>query len=102
MHVTLGEVFAEIVLRIALASVIGGNALRRGDRARVAFFWAAWTFLVPCLTPFFYLHYRFTCTHSKPKPTAHCKYCGALIVGQPAYCPACSRQLRGSEEIHGK
>ena len=102
MQVTLGQVLAEISLRVCLAVAIGANALRRGDRARVVCFWAAWTFLVPCITPFFYLHYRVNRTHSKPKPTTQCRYCGGLTVGTPSYCPHCSRQLRSSEEIHGK
>ena len=30
-----------------------------------------------------------------------CRYCGQAFAGDPAYCPHCSKQLKGAGEIHG-
>jgi hypothetical protein len=32
--------------------------------------------------------------------TRNCPYCGQLLEGTPDYCPHCSSQLKGADEIH--
>ena len=102
----LGIVLGAIIGMIAVAVAL--DARERGFSRLGALMWAlaveaAW---LPVLV--FYLVRRARVgirvqpgTQSRAATVVNtCRYCEKSYAGDPSYCPHCSRQLKGAEEIH--
>ena len=99
----LGGLLALVAIMIAL------DARERGWARGAALWWGVATFAAALPTLIFYFLLRSrgysgasrgTPVQVKQPEVQVCRYCQKSYVGDPAYCPHCSSQLKGAEEIH--
>lgn len=95
----LGMMFA------ALAGVwVYGDALKRGWETRRAMWWGFGTFACLIFVLPLYLYDRVFpfLSPARPRATSACRYCNQPIEGDPAYCPHCAKQLKGTDAIFSR
>ena len=92
---------------VALAAIVAVwvifDAMRRKIPSSNALLWGLGVFLLLIVFLPMYLVLRSQPLKAQaPSTPSLCQYCGLAIEGSPAYCPHCSKQLKGAVEIHGK
>ena len=96
--IIVGAILGMIAVAVAL------DARERGFTRFGAMMWAVAIQAAALPTLIYYLvirSRRATRVQQQTHATVNtCRYCEKSYTGDPSYCPHCSRQLKGAEEIH--